>query len=32
VNLRSVDQARHAGFRACRVCRPVDPPFRTAVA
>lgn len=32
VTLRSGDEARHAGFRACRVCRPVDAPFRTAVA
>ena len=32
VNLRSADNARHAGYRACKVCRPVDPPFRAAVA
>lgn len=32
VPLRSADDARHAGFRACLVCRPVDPPFRAAVA
>jgi O-6-methylguanine DNA methyltransferase len=32
VALRSADDARHAGFRACKVCRPVDPPFRAAVA
>jgi O-6-methylguanine DNA methyltransferase len=32
VPLRSTDDARHAGFRACKVCRPVDAPFRTAVA
>ena len=32
VTLRSADDARHAGFRACKVCRPVDPPFRAAVA
>jgi O-6-methylguanine DNA methyltransferase len=32
VPLRSTDDARHAGYRACKVCRPVDAPFRTAVA
>ena len=32
VPLRTADDARHAGFRACKVCRPVDPPFRAAVA
>ena len=32
VPLRSVDDARQAGFRACKVCRPVDAPFRSAVA
>jgi O-6-methylguanine DNA methyltransferase len=32
VTLRSSDEARHAGYRACKVCRPVDPPFRVAVA
>jgi O-6-methylguanine DNA methyltransferase len=32
VALRSADDARRAGFRACKVCRPVDPPFRAAVA
>jgi O-6-methylguanine DNA methyltransferase len=32
VPLRSADDARHAGYRACKVCRPVDPPFRAAVA
>jgi O-6-methylguanine DNA methyltransferase len=32
VTLRSGDEARRAGYRACRVCRPVDAPFRTAVA
>lgn len=32
VTLRSAEDARHAGFRACKVCRPVDPPFRAAVA
>jgi O-6-methylguanine DNA methyltransferase len=30
VALRSADDARQAGFRACRVCRPVDAPFRAA--
>ena len=24
------DEARRAGYRACKVCRPVDPPFRAA--
>jgi len=32
VPLRSTDDARHAGYRACKVCRPVDAPFRSAVA
>ena len=32
VPLHSSDEARGAGFRACKVCRPVDPPFRAAVA
>jgi O-6-methylguanine DNA methyltransferase len=32
VPLRSSDEARGAGYRACKVCRPVDPPFRAAVA
>ncbi len=32
VPLRSADVARRAGFRACQVCRPVDAPFRSAVA
>ena len=32
VPLRSSDDARGAGYRACKVCRPVDPPFRAAVA
>jgi len=32
VTLRSADDARRAGFRACKVCRPVDAPFRAAVA
>ena len=30
VQLRSVEQARRAGYRACKVCRPVDAPFRAA--
>jgi O-6-methylguanine DNA methyltransferase len=30
VPLRSADAARHAGYRACQVCRPVDAPFRAA--
>jgi len=32
VPLHSSDEARHAGYRACKVCRPVDPPLRAAVA
>ena len=32
VLLHSSDEARGAGYRACKVCRPVDPPFRAAVA
>ncbi len=32
VQLRSSDEARASGYRACKVCRPVDPPFRAAVA
>jgi O-6-methylguanine DNA methyltransferase len=32
VALRTGDEARSAGYRACKVCRPVDAPFRTAVA
>ena len=32
VSLRSSDEARATGYRACKVCRPVDPPFRAAVA
>jgi O-6-methylguanine DNA methyltransferase len=32
VPFRSVDETRRAGYRACKVCRPVDPPFRSAVA
>jgi O-6-methylguanine DNA methyltransferase len=32
VALHSADEARTAGYRACKVCRPVDPPFRAAIA
>ena len=32
VPLRTGDEARSAGYRACKVCRPVDAPFRVAVA
>ena len=32
VPLRSSYEARGAGYRACKVCRPVDPPFRAVVA
>jgi len=32
IPLRSARHARQAGYRACKVCRPVDVPFRTAVA
>lgn len=27
---RTADEARRAGYRACKVCRPVDAPFRAA--
>ena len=30
VQWRSAEQARRAGYRACKVCRPVDAPFRAA--
>ena len=30
VNWRNADEARRAGYRACKVCRPVDAPFRAA--
>ncbi|MEO6349810.1 MAG: methylated-DNA--[protein]-cysteine S-methyltransferase [Candidatus Limnocylindrales bacterium] len=30
VPFRSVDETRRVGYRACRVCRPVDAPFRAA--
>lgn len=30
VQWRSADEARRAGYRACKVCRPVDAPFRAA--
>jgi len=32
VSFRSVEETRRVGYRACRVCRPVDAPFRVAVA
>jgi O-6-methylguanine DNA methyltransferase len=32
VPFRSVEETRRVGYRACRVCRPVDAPFRAAVA
>ena len=32
VTFRNVEQTRRIGYRACKVCRPVDPPFRVAVA
>ena len=32
VPFRSVEETRRAGYRACKVCRPVDPPLRAAVA
>lgn len=30
VPLRSAEDARRAGYRACQVCRPADAPFRAA--
>jgi O-6-methylguanine DNA methyltransferase len=30
VTFRSADDSRSAGYRPCRVCRPVDAPFRAA--
>jgi len=30
VPFRSVEETRRVGYRACRVCRPVDAPFRAA--
>jgi O-6-methylguanine DNA methyltransferase len=30
VPFRSVEQTRRVGYRPCRVCRPVDAPFRAA--
>ncbi len=30
VTWRSADEARRAGYRACKVCRPGDAPFRAA--
>jgi O-6-methylguanine DNA methyltransferase len=32
VGLRSAAAARQAGYRACKVCRPVDPPSRSIAA
>ena len=32
VYFRSTAESRAAGYRACKSCRPIDPPFRTAVA
>jgi O-6-methylguanine DNA methyltransferase len=32
IPLHSSDEARASGYRPCKVCRPVDPPFRAAVA
>jgi len=32
VYFRSTQESRAAGYRACKVCRPIDPPFRVAVA
>jgi len=32
ISFRSVAETRRVGYRACRVCRPVDAPFRVAVA
>jgi O-6-methylguanine DNA methyltransferase len=29
VYFHSADESRRAGYRACKVCRPVDAPFRT---
>ena len=30
VFFRSADESRRAGYRACKVCRPVDAPFKVA--
>ncbi|MEX2547420.1 MAG: methylated-DNA--[protein]-cysteine S-methyltransferase [Chloroflexota bacterium] len=30
VQFRSVEQTRRVGYRACKVCRPVDAPFKVA--
>jgi hypothetical protein len=30
VPLRSVEESRRAGYRPCKVCRPVDAPSRAA--
>jgi len=32
VPFRSVEQTARVGYRACKVCRPVDAPFRVAIA
>lgn len=32
VPFRSVEETRRVGYRACRVCRPVDAPFKIGVA
>jgi O-6-methylguanine DNA methyltransferase len=32
VPFRSVEETGRVGYRACKVCRPVDAPFRVAVA
>ena len=32
VPFRSVEETQRVGYRACKVCRPVDAPFRVAVA
>jgi methylated-DNA-[protein]-cysteine S-methyltransferase len=32
VTFHSTDEAQRVRYRACKVCRPVDPPFRVAVA
>ena len=32
VPFRSVEETQRVGYRACKVCRPVDAPFKVAVA
>ncbi len=32
VTFRNTDEGRRVGYRACKACRPVDPPFRVAAA